>query len=390
MQYMPFQRIFHSIYGKGTEMKQMEQIATRSLKPGMMTDSPILDQYGRALLEPGTILSSFIINGLLRKGITVVYIRRAQPKKEGEKREAPPSGARPNSAKARTAERLYRSDPARVEFTDSMREHILTGIQNIYHTPDPRELASTTSSIADVLLQAVEEHESMLVDISALKVSDEYTYKHSVDVATLSMVIGKKLGMTARELHELGAAGLLHDLGKIRIPDSILNKPSRLTPEEFEIIKKHPLYGFEMIKDNPDIPIASAVAVLQHHEKLNGTGYPYGISQSDIFPYSRILGVADVYDALATSRPYKNAKTPRECVEILMSMYEELDVEIMNAFIDSMLLYPVDTVVELSNGEYARVIAQGAHFKLRPTVLGLRSGTVYELEDPCFANLVIL
>lgn len=370
-------------------MDRMERIATRSLKPGMTVDSPIMDAYGRSLVEPGTILTSFIINGLLKKGITIVYIRKVQNKQPKAQSVLDPAKQH-RIDMDRSIERLRRDDPSKIEFSDNVRKRILDGIQFIYKNPNPRELASATDSLASELLNAMAGMSSVLVDINALKVSDEYTFKHSVDVAAMSMVIGKKLGLKERELHELASSGLLHDLGKIHIPDEILNKPGRLSEEEYDIIKNHSLYGYNMIKDNPDVPFSTSQGVLQHHEKLCGGGYPYGISGDSIKLYGRILSVADIYDALVTVRPYKSGKSPREAIEIIMSMTDALDIDIINALLNSMLLYPVDSIVELSNGEHARVLSQGEHHVLRPTVLGLESGNVYELDTIECSSLIIL
>lgn len=373
-------------------MKEMTRIATRSLKPGMTVENPIMDQYGRILVESGTILTSFIIQSLLHKGIAIVYIRKPQiPGRSPAKNIWQPTRTESNYIRTeRTIERLRKADPDKVRFSDTVRQRVLDGIQFIYKSPNPQELASATNSIANDLLEAVEAHESVFIDMNELKISDEYTFKHSVDVATISMVIGRKLGLRSRQLHELATGGLLHDLGKIKVPDHILNKPARLTAEEFEVMKKHPEFGFEMIRDNADIPAAARLAVLQHHEKLDGSGYPFGIKAERILLCSRIIAVADIYDALVTARPYKEGKSPREAIEILMCMSSELDLDILNAFFNSMLLYPLDTVVELSNGEQARVVAQSPYYIFRPTVVGLKTGNVYTLDEAEFASIVIL
>lgn len=131
--------------------------------------------------------------------------------------------------------------------------------------------------------------------------------------------------------------------------------------------------------------------MLQHHEKMNGSGYPMGVTCDKIVPYAKILSVVDVYDALVTERPYKKAFSQRTAVEMVMSMSEELDITAMRSFLASVILYPVDSIVELSNGEKARVVKNSALSVLRPTVVGLQSGRIYDLaEDLSCASIVIL
>ena len=146
-----------------------------------------------------------------------------------------------------------------------------------------------------------------------------------------------------------------------------------------------------MIKDRAEFSPAVCLGVLQHHEKINGSGYPMGVSAEKICPYAKILSVADIYDALVTERPYKKAYSQRDAVEMIMSMTMELDITAMKSFLESMILYPVDSIVELSNGEQARVVKNIPHYILRPVVVGLTSGNVYNLgEDINCANIIIL
>ena len=229
------------------------------------------------------------------------------------------------------------------------------------------------------------------MDISALRTSDEYTFKHSVDVATMSMIIAKNMKMSSQDVYNIGIAGLLHDMGKSKIPLEILNKPGKLTTEEFSLMKEHSLMGYRIIKEKNEFNDSICFAVLQHHEKMDGSGYPMGVSSDKIVPYAKILSVVDVYDALVTERPYKKAYSQRTAVEMVMSMSGELDINAMRSFLSSVILYPVDSTVELSNGEKARVVKNSELSALRPTVVGLQSGKVYNLaEDLSCASIVIL
>jgi HD-GYP domain-containing protein (c-di-GMP phosphodiesterase class II) len=150
------------------------------------------------------------------------------------------------------------------------------------------------------------------------------------------------------------------------------------------------VFGYRILQEHNDDNDAISLGVLQHHEKMNGSGYPIGADADNISPYARILTVADIYDALVTERPYKSAFSQRDAVEMIMSMTSELDLDAMRAFLESTILYPVDSYVELSNGEVARVVKNHSHFIMRPTVVGVKSGNVYNLgEDMACANIVI-
>ncbi len=159
---------------------------------------------------------------------------------------------------------------------------------------------------------------------SLLKVTshDYYTYTHSVDISVLSLLFGRHIHLDINNLKCLGLGGLLHDLGKVEIPLEILNKPGKLTKEEFEIIKKHPEMGIEFLKGKANIDEKSLEVVIQHHENYDGTGYPNGIGEQDIHLFGRISRIIDVYDAITTNRCYRRALMPYDA---LLEMTEKME-----------------------------------------------------------------
>lgn len=362
-------------------------VRTRSLQEGMRIDQSIRDRMDRILIAKGSILNQYLIDSLQKLGINGVYIREGE---EEPVQEIVPEPA-PLSAIAQNNISKYReADPAKVKLTESVKKRVSEGIQYLYNNSNSENFASTTNSITQNLMKAINDNAAIAVDINALKTSDEYTFKHSVDVATMSMVIAKKQGYKSEDIYNIGIAGLLHDMGKSKIPLEILNKPARLNDEEFAIMKKHSFLGYEILKEKNEFPAAISFAVLQHHEKMNGKGYPMGVTSEKITPYAKILSVVDVYDALVTERPYKKSFSQRTAVEMIMSMTDELDITAMKSFLSSVILYPVDTTVQLSNGEEARVVKNHPEAVLRPTVVGLTTGNVYDLADDLnCANIVI-
>lgn len=356
---------------------------TRQLKPGMKIDLAVVDRLGRNLVVPGSVLDEYIIDSLLKLGIMSVYIQDGEVEPEEEK--IPIS-----EAAQKNIEKLRTSDRSKVTLSASVRKRVAEGIQFIYNNTDAKEVVDATNSIADDLLSTIEANNAIAIDISALKTSDEYTFKHSVDVATIAMIVAKKQGLSRAQIREIGVTGLLHDVGKTKIPLDILNKPERLDDDEFSVMKQHTVFGYEIIKKNKEYSAAVSLGVLQHHEKINGAGYPFGMKEEKICPYAKIISVADIYDALVTERPYKPALSQRNAIEIIMAMTGELDMAAMKSFLEGMILYPVDTVVELSNGEFAKVVKNNPHYILRPVVVGLTSGKVYDLgSDLKCANVVI-
>ena len=360
-------------------------VRTNALKEGMKIDQAIKDRMDRTLVARGTLLDSYVIDGLKKRGVPGVYIQEGEEDPEPEQPEVPlPPLVRHNIEKTRT------EDPVKVRLSESVKKRVSEGVQYLYSNSDSEQFSSTTTSITNDLMKAINDSDALAVDISVLKTSDEYTFKHSVDVATMSMIIAKKQGLSQKDIYNIGIAGLLHDMGKSKIPPEILNKPARLTEEEFAIMKQHSALGYDILRDKTEFEKVIPVAVLQHHEKMNGKGYPLGCSAEQITAYAKILSVADVYDALVTERPYKKSFSQRTAVEMIMSMTEELDITAMRSFLSSVILYPVDSTVQLSNGEEARVVKNNENSILRPTVVGLTSGKIYDLaEDLSCASILI-
>ncbi len=361
-------------------------VRTSSLKVGMKVDQSLIDKTRRVLIARGTILDEYMIEALGRLGINGVYIREG----EDVKVTTPVDYGHVSEATKKKIEQLTVADRSRVTLTESVKKRVQEGISYLYSNTDANDFADASKSIATELLRAIDANDALAVDIGMLKISDEYTFKHSVDVATMAMVVAKKMGFSEEEVYDIGVAGLLHDLGKAKVPPEILNKPGKLTEEEFEVMKKHSLYSYNILKNNEGIKDTVKLAVLQHHEKINGQGYPMGLTSPQICKFAKILTVVDIYDALVTERPYKAAFTQRDAVEMLMAMTHELDMDALKGFLGSVILYPVNCIVQLSNGESARVVENYTEYILRPKVVGLKTGRVYDLAyDLNCANIII-
>jgi len=201
-----------------------------------------------------------------------------------------------------------------------------------------------------------------------LNSQDDYTYQHSVQVGMLSYYIARWLGWSEEETLRAGKAGFLHDIGKCKIADAILNKPDRLTDDEFREIRNHPVYGYEILRHSFDDD-AVALAALQHHERMDGKGYPKGLTGDRIHPLAKVVAVADVYSAMISTRVYSEKK---DLLFVLRELYElsfrELDPDVTHTFIRHMVPNFIGKRVELSNGESGTIVMTHPTDFFRPLV----------------------
>ncbi|HCM91419.1 MAG TPA: HD-GYP domain-containing protein, partial [Lachnospiraceae bacterium] len=279
-------------------MAKRKLVSTRTLKSGMKIDQAIVDSRGRELIARGCVLDDFQIEYLKEHGVGGIFIDTGEPEKElSELEKNLPVYTRELIAKSRV------EDPSKVTLNQEVCKRVGEGIQFLFHNTESEGFLEATNNISEELVKAITGNNAVAIDINLIKVSDEYTFKHSVDVATMAMVIGQNYGLSKEELRELGISGLLHDLGKSQIPLEVLNKPGRLDDKEFELMKQHSLFGFKILKEKNQFNEAILKGVLQHHEKISGKGYPLGTPDAGIHKYAKIIAVADVYDALVTERP---------------------------------------------------------------------------------------
>ena len=206
--------------------------------------------------------------------------------------------------------------------------------------------------------------------LTQLKNRDEYTAIHSLNVCVLSLTFGRSLGLKNEELHELGLGALLHDIGKMQVPLEILNKPGKLTSEEFEVMKSHPQKGYEMLLKDDNLSAKVLSIVKSHHERLSGQGYPDNLPEQSISYYTKIVSITDVYDAITSDRVYHDGMTPHEALKRLYEwMPNNFDTKLMQSFIRTIGIYPVGSVVELKTGHIGLVVKLSDSHRLKPVVM---------------------
>ena len=229
---------------------------------------------------------------------------------------------------------------------------------------------------------------SGLVHINNLKSYDEYTYHHSLSVAVLSVAIGQALGFDNQELKSLCRCAILHDIGKMLVPIGLITKPGQLDANEFNIVKTHAEQGGQLLKSGVIGGIDLWLGVAFHHEKVDGTGYPRRLKKDEIPLFSRIISVADVYDAVTSYRPYRDPMVPCNALELIMSGTDtSFDFDIVQAFKQKLELYPVNTIVELSDKRVGIVI-DNSNAK-RPVIQILNSDAIVDLAGLRNLSLVI-
>lgn len=224
-------------------------------------------------------------------------------------------------------------------------------------------------SLVEEISGSVSRNPGAIISLARLKNKDEYTYMHSVAVCALMVSLGRQLGLNEAEVRDAGLAGLLHDVGKMMISDKILNKPGKLTDEEFVQIKSHPEEGHKLLLEGKNISAVALDVCMHHHEKMDGSGYPHRLKDEQISMFAKMGAVCDVYDAITSNRPYKNGWDPGESLRKMTEWCRgHFDERIFHAFVKSLGIYPIGSLVRLKSGRLGIVIDQTGKSLLTPKV----------------------
>jgi putative nucleotidyltransferase with HDIG domain len=221
----------------------------------------------------------------------------------------------------------------------------------------------------DSLAQAVAQNRTALLALTALKNYDNYTFTHMVNVSILTLGQARGLGIDGGLLREFGLAALMHDIGKVKTPNEILNKPGKLTDEEFDILKRHTIDGAEILKNTPEIPTLAPIVAFEHHLRSDGTGYPVGISRPKLNLGTTLCGIADVFDAMRSQRVYQNAHPTDRILAVLQrNDGKQFDQHLVRRFVQLIGIYPAGNLVRLDTGEIGVVLKAYAPDPYRPRV----------------------
>jgi HD-GYP domain-containing protein (c-di-GMP phosphodiesterase class II) len=286
---------------------------------------------------------------------------------------------KPKNAKAVTLERVvdYNAEslvPFRHELIQAAEFHRTARhlMDSIHADIRAGRLIDTASAekVVSNMVDSIIRNPNALLWLSELKNVDEYTAIHSLNVCILSLAFGRHLGLSPDTLRELGLGALLHDMGKIKVDQEVLRKPGRLSTAEFELMKLHPQYGLDILKQAKELPSSVLDVAYSHHERAMGQGYPRGIKGMEINPLTRMVSIVDFYDALTSDRVYRKGISS---AEVNRSLYEghgkEFDPDLVREFIGCLGIFPVGSIVELTSGEIAIVTSVNPARRLKPTVL---------------------
>ena len=251
-------------------------------------------------------------------------------------------------------------------------------------TPDPK----AARALVDSLAQAVSANRTALIALTALKNYDNYTFTHMVNVSILTMSQARALGIEGTTLRELGLAALMHDIGKVRTPTEILNKPDKLTDSEFIVMRMHVVDGAEILRRTPEMPAVAPIIAFEHHLRLDGTGYPAGVSRTGLNLGTMLCSIADVYDAMRSQRAYQQAFPSDRILEVMKrNDGHQFDQNLVRRFTQLLGIYPPGNLVRLDDGAMAVVIAVHAPEPFKPRVKVIATPGGETLATPYEVNL---
>lgn len=319
----------------------MRLVPVWALRPGMKVARRVSRGNGAPLLNAGVKLEMEYIQQLKKLNVRAVYIH----------------------------DNLIPDIEIEDVILDQTREKAIYLVNNTMTSlkeDDHKKLSSLflakkeLSSLLDDIVTQLLSNKNLTVNLSDIRCTDDYTFSHSVNVAVLSIMTGISMGISKSELKDIGLGAFLHDLGKVVVPLSILNKPDRLEEDERLEIERHPVYGINLVKGRHlfNGPIFSIIH--KHHERIDGSGYPQGLQGHDLDLYPKVCAVADVYDALVSDRPYRQGFKPHEAMEIMDSECGGYDLQVMQKFYHHLAAYPIGTIVGLNNG-YIGVVVSNTH-----------------------------
>jgi len=300
--------------------------------PGTQIAETIFNDYGAVIVAENTILDEYLIIMIKRLGFIRIKIYDT------------------------TEETIVASGTELFKAQYTEDANLVKSILHDISIGKDLDIAKV-NEVSDSIISRINENRDIMECINQMRTADEYTYSHSVNVSLLCMLIGKWMKFDYAKVKTLVNAGLLHDVGKGKIPMELLNKPGALTKSEFEEVKKHTIYGYKIVITIPDIDEGILKGILMHHEREDGSGYPFGVKSEQLHEYAKIISIADIYDAMTSNRPYKNKESPFIVFELMeKDSFGVLDHKITSTFINNISAYYIGNFVKLSTGDIGEII----------------------------------
>lgn len=320
----------------------MKMVFLRDLEPDYIIGKSVYNNEGKLLIKSGTKTTRDNINFLKKSMVFFVYV-----------------------------EDDILDDVKIDEEFDNVRANALGEMPTVFNnllTGDKKN-AEQSMKVMYNLVDYIVADGSANINLYELKSYDQYTYIHCIDTGIMACFIGKSLGYTGKRLKELSMSGLLHDIGKIKISNEIINKSGKLTEDEFETLKLHTKYGKEIMEKYDTFSEEVLKGIYEHHEKYDGTGYPLGLKGNNISEFARIISVCDVFTAVSANRSYRKRFNPNEAYELILSgSGTSFDPSIVQKLRMTFFVYPLGSCIRLSNGVEGFVVRQNKSFPDRPVI----------------------
>ncbi len=314
---------------------------------GTIISEDVRSYQGITLLTKDSILNQYIIDRLTEMGISYVWTNSSDHVEA--------------DLKLTNKELVEVSHEEAVLVVKQVLRDLSTGGKLNYHK---------ITQLSELVYVSVNDSVNVIKCLNDIRDKDEYTYTHCVNVAFYSMLIAKWLSLPKAEIEEIIQAGLMHDIGKVLIPDEILNKPGKLLELELDIMQRHSLIGYHCIKNITEISDSIKEAVLSHHERVDGSGYPYGIRGDQIDLYAKIIAIADVYDAMTQDRVYKKGVNPFVAFEMFLTLgLGTFDIDVLNVFLKNLAVNFTGLNVILENGEHGEIVYIPPYEITKPIIL---------------------
>jgi len=343
----------------------MRLLTIKQCKPGMKLARRIFSDDGIVLLGEHMELTDRLISRLIECNIQYVYIE----------------DHRTDDVKF---EMLISEDTFRIAVKE-IRKNFTAMMDN---TPTVKGkarpfIAKPLKDMMNLIMDDLSNHKDAMIMLMNMGIVDHYLYQHSLNVCVYTTILAMGNGYNRDEVMNIGLGALLHDIGKTQVSEQILKKPSSLTPEEYDLMKLHTVKGFELLKNEPNLPLSIAHCALQHHERLDGSGYPRQLQGDQISDHAKLIGIVDSYDAMTTSRVYSSPMLPHDAMERLYAgtgtLYEQW---MLTLFRDKVIIYPVGITVTLTTGEVGVVVDYNASYPHRPIVRILTNEAGEDLAIP--------
>lgn len=341
----------------------MRLVSIERVKPGDVLGQSILGIDGCVMLREGVTLTENYINKLIGIGIIYLYIKDSN------------------------LEDIKPEDPQFIEHKSEAVKSLSRVFSKLQYN-DTICIKNTLSVITEMIEYLINNKEIDSSYLLELKTFDNYTYIHSLNTCVLALFFGIQMSYSKSMLIDLGMGAMLHDIGKTKVPIEVLNKNGKLTKEEFDIIKKHPEFGYNMVENVKEINERSRAIIIEHHERVDGRGYPYGLTGERIHKFSKIACISDVYDAIVSDRVYRKGFAANEAYEfILGGVGSFFDFDLASVFKNNFSIYPLGACLKLSNGLEGFVVGHNKGFPDRPVVRVLYDEAGTRVE-PFEVNLI--